>query len=68
MNKANVFEIRIKGVWRKTSEDLFRAWGGERRLDGEDYTGPVFKLGTDDVAREGTAPNRCRLLADMDRS
>jgi hypothetical protein len=40
------------GDWVEVTEDIFRSWTGGRRINGEEYTGPVFYLFTDRIARQ----------------
>jgi hypothetical protein len=47
---ADVREIQVRlndDHWVRVEETIFRSWTGPRRLNGEDYTGPVYVLGTD---------------------
>ena len=45
----NKFEIisRTGGSWIEVSEYIFRSWSGPRRLNGVEWVGPVYLLGTD---------------------
>jgi Protein of unknown function (DUF5661) len=36
------YEIEVHDKWHETSKNVFRSWGGKRRLDGKEYKGPVF--------------------------
>lgn len=40
------YEIEIKGRWVEVDNYFFRSWCGARRVDGKEYRGPVFVLGT----------------------
>lgn len=44
-----VLEIRNTGAWLQVSEDVFRSWEGDRRLNGGIYFGPVYKMGSDEI-------------------
>jgi len=49
-------EIKVRlgdSHWVEVEDFIFRSWTGPRRLNGEEYTGPVYALGTD-VARGAT--------------
>jgi hypothetical protein len=46
---GHVYEVSIRGRWHKTSAYMFRSWTGSRRIDGENYNGPVYFLGTEEV-------------------
>lgn len=35
----------------QVSEWIFRSWTGRRFIDGIEYFGPVYNLGTDTIAR-----------------
>ncbi len=45
-----MLEIQINGSWVSVNDWIFRSWGGPRRKDGQDFTGPVFYLGSETVA------------------
>jgi hypothetical protein len=42
-------EIR-KNIWCETSADLFRSWGGGRRINGKPFVSRVFYLHTNNIA------------------
>ena len=48
---ADVREIKVRlgddVHWVEVSENIFRSWTGPRQLNGQDYTGPVYLLGSD---------------------
>lgn len=46
---GHVYECFIGSRWVKTSTYIFRSWTGKRRIDGENYNGPVYVLGTEEV-------------------
>jgi hypothetical protein len=46
---GHVYEVKVNGRWCKTSAYIFRSWTGPRRLDGKDYNGPIFILGSEEV-------------------
>ena len=46
-----MLEIKVNSSWVKVTEWIFRSWGGQRRIDGNEYHGPVYYLGEDEVAR-----------------
>lgn len=50
---GHVYEVSIRGRWAKTSAYIFRSWSGPRRIDGENYNGPVYLLGTEEVHKNG---------------
>jgi hypothetical protein len=47
-----IYEIKVHGGWITVNYYIFRSWGGQRRVNGADYGGPVYLLGTDTVYRE----------------
>lgn len=40
------YEVGLNETFISTSPDVFDAWTGPRRLNGQDYHGPIFNLGT----------------------
>jgi len=42
-----VLEIYVNKAWHQVSLWIFRSWAGPRRIDGVDYDGTVFYLGSD---------------------
>lgn len=42
-----LYEIEINGTWYPVGHELFRAWEGHRKLNGQIYYGPVFKFLSD---------------------
>ena len=50
------YEIQVHGSWVTVNDWIFRSWGGARRLNGQDFTGPVYYLGSDKVAPPPPAP------------
>lgn len=47
---GSYFEIKERGRWLEVSEWIFRSWGGERQINGVIYDGPVYYLGSDEIA------------------
>lgn len=45
----NKYEIKVNKAWHAVDEGIFRSWGGERRLNGDTYKGPVYYLGSEKV-------------------
>lgn len=45
--------------WIEVTEDLFRSWTGLRRVNGEDYHGPIYNFGSDDVVYSGARTCGC---------
>jgi hypothetical protein len=44
-------EVNTRGDrWCKTSFEMFRSWGGKRRINGKPYEGPVYNFLTNNVA------------------
>lgn len=42
-----LLEIQNHGEWLTVDHWVFRSWQGPRRMDGKDYRGAVFYLGSD---------------------
>ncbi len=51
LEHSQTYEIKVNGEWVQVTEYIFRSWTGSRRLSDEQYDGPVFFLGTDQVSR-----------------
>jgi hypothetical protein len=43
------YEIEVYNRWIVVNEWIWRSWAGHRRVDGQDYTGVIFYLGTEVV-------------------
>jgi hypothetical protein len=43
-------EILVNGSLCKVDAYIFRSWSGSRYINGEPYIGPVFLLGSQEVA------------------
>ena len=46
-------EIENNGLWESVSYDVFRSWGGRRKLNGQLYYGPVYEFLTENEAVTG---------------
>ena len=51
-----IYEVGIDAAYTPTTHDVFSAWTGPRRIDGTDYHGPVYHLGT---TSQYTGPRTC---------
>ena len=50
-NPQASLEIQIRqNTWVSVTPDMFRSWGGERRINGQPYQGPVYMLWTNEVS------------------
>lgn len=49
-NPAAKLEVQVGTHWCETSVDFFRSWGGDRRVNGRPYNGPVYELGSNNQA------------------
>lgn len=47
-------EAKINGSWHAVTGYIFRSWAGPRRINGTDYSGKVYYLGSNLVARNGS--------------
>ena len=43
---AKKLEIYNNSIWLEVSQYIFRSWAGERRVNGIEYKGKVFYLGS----------------------
>jgi hypothetical protein len=50
--KKNKYELKTRPTseWVKVTEYIFRSWTGQRRINGVEYHGPCYYLGTDEIA------------------
>jgi len=48
-------------TWIEVTEDLFKSWTGLRRINGEDYHGPIYNLGSNDVVYSGSRTCGCSI-------
>jgi hypothetical protein len=46
-------------TWIEVTEDLFRSWTGLRRINGEDYHGPIYNFGSEDSVYSGSRSCGC---------
>lgn len=44
------YAIKLREQWLSVTQWVFRSWTGPRRLDGEDFEGPVYYLGSTEVS------------------
>jgi hypothetical protein len=44
--RSAMYEIQANKQWLTVTHNIFRSWGGKRRLNGKPYHGPMFYLGT----------------------
>lgn len=49
---GDLLECKINGRWVRCPAWTWRSWSGGRRLNGTLYYGPVYFLGSHNVARE----------------
>ena len=50
-NPAAKLEVNYRrDQWCETSVEMFRSWGGNRRINGKPYEGPVYNFLTNKVA------------------
>jgi hypothetical protein len=47
------YKIEIDGIWEDTTHEVFRSWSGRRKLNGQEYYGPVFEFLTENIAIAG---------------
>lgn len=40
-NKAAKLEVKVHN-WVEVSPEIFRSWSGPRKIDDQEYTGPVY--------------------------
>jgi|DEB19_MinimDraft_3_1074340.scaffolds.fasta_scaffold16538_2 hypothetical protein len=41
---TKVLQVELSGAWVEVDEDIFISWTGLRRINGEDYHGPVYNF------------------------
>jgi hypothetical protein len=46
------YELKVNGSWVTVSLYIFRSAGWPRRMNGKEYHGPVYYLGTEEIARQ----------------
>ena len=44
--QPTLYEVGLGSHFTPTTPDVFAAWTGPRRLNGEDHHGPIYNLGT----------------------
>jgi len=50
-NTAANLEVEFDGVWYRTTAREFRSFNGSRRIYGEQYSGPVYLFGTNQIIK-----------------
>ena len=53
----HLYEIKVRlnsREWTKVTEYIWCSWGGPRKFNGRRYRGPVYTLGTTQVAEPAT--------------
>ena len=53
-NSKALLEIKTSEYsgWEKTNPYIFRTWGGERRIDGQEFNGDIYYLGTNKIVEK----------------
>lgn len=41
-----ILQVKIDDDWVEVKEEVFRSWTGHRRINGEDFHGPVYTFGS----------------------
>lgn len=59
-------EIEINGNYYRTTPNEFRSFGGNRRLQGESYTGEVYYLGSNKIVPTEIRQSKIHCLSDTD--
>jgi len=59
-------EVKIKGNYYRTTPNEFRSFGGNRRLQGESYSGNVYYVGTNKIVPENMRQPKIHCLSDID--
>jgi len=57
---APILEILIKDSWVMTDEDIWKAWTGLRRVNGEEYHGDVNPISTPEQIWTGSRVCSCK--------
>jgi len=45
------YEVYVRNEWIEVTREIFRSWDGRRKRNGKLYYGPVYLLGTKQVAK-----------------
>ena len=53
---STVYEVGSDDAWIPTTHDVFAAWTADRRINGSDYHGPIYNIGTSTLY---TGPRSC---------
>lgn len=58
-----ILQVYAESSWVETTEDIFRSWTGLRRINGEDYHGPIYGFGSidDSVTYAGHRTCACKV-------
>ena len=46
-------DIHNNNNWAEVTADIFRSFGGNRRINGKQFNGNLYNLGTNNIIKEG---------------
>lgn len=54
-----VLQVHHLDKWFEVTENVFRSWTGLRRINGEDYHGPIYHFGSEDDSKPYNGTRSC---------
>lgn len=54
-----IYQVKYGEDWIETPETIFRSWTGLRRINGDDYHGPVYNFNADETGMPYTGNRTC---------
>jgi hypothetical protein len=54
-----VYQVRCEDEWIEATHSIFRSWTGFRRINGEEYHGPVYEVGSRESDEPYTGYRAC---------
>jgi len=54
-----VLQVKMDDTWIEVKEEVFRSWTGSRRVNGEEFHGPVYNFGSIDDSIPYTGRREC---------
>jgi len=56
VSSSHIYEVEFEDSYMDVDESIFTSWTGARRLDGSNYHGPIYNMGTSTLY---TGPRAC---------
>lgn len=62
---TKVFQVELSDAWVEVDESIFASWTGMRRINGEDYHGPIYNFNSgSEVPYTGVRTCKCKICQE----